>query len=263
MPCVGPCQPALSFGQLENVWISNGGALPLAPLMAAIALAESGGVPNNTNPTDNHGTQTSWGLWQVSNGTHAAYPNWSDPNANAKVAVAKQKTQGLTAWGTYSSGAAQRILAANGGGTSVAGSLPAIPALPGVVGPPSVTGEGPVDTEGEITMPSVIPNISRRWLRRVVGGAVLATGGIVGLAGVFILVGGKAPGPAQIVQGAIQARTGRKASRAAGAVAQTTPDELAERRAARGRESRGRTAEGRSRSARAEGERAAAAAGDF
>jgi hypothetical protein len=112
-------------------------------------------------------------------------------------------------------------------------------------------------------MPSIIPDISRPFLRKVVGATVLTAGAVVGLAGVFILVGGKAPGPAQIVQGVVQARTGRKASAAAGAVSRTTPDELAERRSARARESRGRAAEGRSRSARAAGESAAEAAGDF
>lgn len=98
---------AYSYGQLEELWIQAGGSKGVAPLMAAIALAESGGNPAANNYTDNGGTQTSWGLWQVSNGTHQ-WPgtgNPNDPLVNAKYAVAKYNTQGLTAWGTYDSGA--------------------------------------------------------------------------------------------------------------------------------------------------------------
>lgn len=98
---------AYSYGQLEQLWIQAGGPRAVAPLMAAIALAESGGNPDANNTTDNGGRQTSWGLWQVSNGTHAwpGSQNPNDPLANAKYAVAKYRTQGLSAWGTYDSGA--------------------------------------------------------------------------------------------------------------------------------------------------------------
>ncbi|HEX8865257.1 MAG TPA: transglycosylase SLT domain-containing protein, partial [Lentzea sp.] len=98
---------AYSYGQLETLWINAGGSKALAPLMAAIALAESGGNPAANNTTDNGGTQTSWGLWQISNGTHS-WPGSADPNNaanNAKYAVAKYQSQGLSAWGTYDSGA--------------------------------------------------------------------------------------------------------------------------------------------------------------
>jgi len=74
--------------------------------MAAIALAESGGNPQATNPDDNGGTQTSWGLWQISDGTHnQPVQGILDPMVNAKAAVAKYKSQGLRAWSTYDSGA--------------------------------------------------------------------------------------------------------------------------------------------------------------
>lgn len=95
-----------NYGQLEQLWISAGGSKALAPLMAAIAMAESGGDSEATNPTDNGGTQTSWGFWQVSDGTHnEPVPGILDPLTNAKAAVAKYKSQGLGAWGTYDSGA--------------------------------------------------------------------------------------------------------------------------------------------------------------
>jgi hypothetical protein len=95
----------LTFSQLEGYWIQAGGSKTLAPLMAAIALAESSGDPNSTNTTDNGGTQTSWGLWQISLGNHnEPSPTWNNPLENDKLAVAKYNSQGLRAWGTYTSG---------------------------------------------------------------------------------------------------------------------------------------------------------------
>jgi hypothetical protein len=103
---------ALTYAQLEGYWIQAGGSRELAPLMAAIALAESDGDAGATNPTDNGGRQTSWGLWQISNGDHSQpSPNWADPLENARLAVAKQtSSQGLGAWGTYTSGAYRQFL---------------------------------------------------------------------------------------------------------------------------------------------------------
>lgn len=104
----------LSFAQLESVWIQAGGSSAMAPLMAAIALAESSGNPNATNPTDNGGRQTSWGLWQISNGDHSQpAPNWNDPVENARLALGKLQSQGLGAWGTYDSGAYRQFLQGN------------------------------------------------------------------------------------------------------------------------------------------------------
>lgn len=100
----------LSYADLEGLWIAAGGDPAQAPLMASIALAESSGHPTSLNATDNGGTQSSYGLWQISTGTHAAPdPNWSDPLTNARLAVAKFKSQGLGAWGTYTSGAYRRF----------------------------------------------------------------------------------------------------------------------------------------------------------
>lgn len=98
-----------SYGQLEELWVSAGGSRTMAPLMAAIALAESGGDPAAENPADNGGKQTSWGLWQISDGTHnQPANNILDPRVNARQAVAKYQAQGLGAWGTYTSGAYKR-----------------------------------------------------------------------------------------------------------------------------------------------------------
>jgi len=109
-----------TYGQLETLWINAGGSKVLAPLMAAIALAESGGNPGALNTTDNNGTQTSVGLWQVSNGTHNYPASWTTPQGNAAEAVAKYKSQGLGAWGTYTSGAYQQYYQ----GSTPASALP-------------------------------------------------------------------------------------------------------------------------------------------
>src|SRR5271170_712941 len=75
----------LSYAQLKSVWLSAAkgtqyGTNAWASLMAAIAEAESGGNPAITNPNDNGGTQTSWGLWQISLGNHdEPSPNWNNP----------------------------------------------------------------------------------------------------------------------------------------------------------------------------------------
>jgi len=106
----------LSYAQLKGVWLQAAAGTQYATnawasLMAAIAEAESGGDPAITNPDDNGGKQTSWGLWQISNGTHSAPgPDWADPVGNAKLAIGKLEDQGLTAWGTYDSGAYQAYL---------------------------------------------------------------------------------------------------------------------------------------------------------
>ena len=108
----------LSYAQLEGVWIDaaeprlgRAKAYALAPIMAAIAEAESGGQAGTYNPTDNNGTQTSYGLWQISNGTHSPPSNnWADPSENAILAVGKYQGGGFAPWGTYDSGAYKAYL---------------------------------------------------------------------------------------------------------------------------------------------------------
>lgn len=104
----------LNFDDLAQLWIRAGGPPQVAGTAAAIALAESSGRPDATNPNDNHGLQTSWGLWQVSQGNHNPYPNWDIPLMNAQIAVAKYNAAGgFSPWGTYTSGAYKRFLPAN------------------------------------------------------------------------------------------------------------------------------------------------------
>lgn len=95
-----------TYGQLEGLWVDAGGSAALAPIMAAIAMAESGGnsaaVGHNTNGS------TDTGLWQI-NSVHNV-SGMTDPEANAKEAVKIYKSQGLSAWTTYTSGAYKKFL---------------------------------------------------------------------------------------------------------------------------------------------------------
>ena len=105
--------PVYSYAQLETLWINAGGPKALAPVAAAIGEAESGGNSDAVNPNDNNGTQSSYGIWQISNGTHAPpSPNWASPAVNAQLAVGKWKGAGQSfkPWGTFDSGAYKAFL---------------------------------------------------------------------------------------------------------------------------------------------------------
>lgn len=90
-----------SYGELEGLWIAAGGPRRLAPTMAAIAEAESGGDSGAHNPSG------ATGLWQILGNPFPG--NAYDPMTNARMAVAKWKTQGLGAWATWPSPARSRI----------------------------------------------------------------------------------------------------------------------------------------------------------
>jgi Lysozyme like domain len=98
----------LTFTQLQQLWIKNGGSPAWAPFMAAVAEAESGGriTAYNTNPTTG---DSSVGLWQInyfgtlSNSRTATYGSKTllrrTPTANARAAVQLFGTgAGYTNW---------------------------------------------------------------------------------------------------------------------------------------------------------------------
>lgn len=113
-----------TFPQLEQLWINAGGDRASAAVMAAIALAESGGNPGATN--HNSDGSTDRGLWQI-NSVHGSQSTY-DITGNAQAAVAIKKSQGLSAWTTYTSGAYRQFMSSAapdpnlpGGSTSVGG----------------------------------------------------------------------------------------------------------------------------------------------
>lgn len=80
----------IGFRGLENLWVQAHGSTKMAPLMAHIAQAESGGDPRARNPSG------ASGLWQILGQPFAG--NVFDPLTNAKMAVWKYQHQGLGAW---------------------------------------------------------------------------------------------------------------------------------------------------------------------
>ena len=150
-------------------------------------MAESGGCSAALNPTDNNGTQTSWGIWQISNGTHnQPVQNILDPATNAQQAVAKYKDAGgFSPWGTYSSGAYKRFLSnSTTPDTNVPGT--------GKVNLDSSGGSNPAgdcligggNIAGVVSYPCLM---TRKGARELIGGACLIGAGILGLAAMVIL----------------------------------------------------------------------------
>jgi len=128
-----------SYSQLEGLWIKAGGPKTMAPLMAAIALAESSGNPSA------HNASGASGLWQILGAPTGwtGSTDWYNPQTNARAAVAKYHTQGLAAWQSYTSGAYRKYL--KGGVTATVpgggpGSQVHIPGTPVSVGASGLLG---------------------------------------------------------------------------------------------------------------------------
>lgn len=200
-----------SYAQLEQLWINAGGSKSLAPMAAAIAEAESGGNSAAMNYTDNGGTQTSVGLWQVSTGTHQFPAAWTTPSGNAAEAVAKYTAAGgWSPWGTYDSGAYKQFLSgsttpdpnvpggtAAGGGTTAqttAAEQAAAAAASTQLGSTCLIGFGGVpgtswvnDIFGSGGNVGQFCILSKSEVRALLGGLIIAAGGLVAITGVLIL----------------------------------------------------------------------------
>ena len=101
----------------------------MGPVMAAIALAESGGCPYaKAGPVDDRPQkictyryttgEDSYGLWQINRDAHPQFSRGQlyDPLGNARAAVAVLGSGPPTPWSTYTNGAYQQYL--QGGGSS-------------------------------------------------------------------------------------------------------------------------------------------------
>jgi len=98
----------LSKSQLASLWVRAGGDRGRANLMAAIALAESGGWTRRPNATGSG----AYGLWQILG--QIVPGNLGSPLVNARNAVAKYESQGLDAWEAYTNGSYRQYLARGG-----------------------------------------------------------------------------------------------------------------------------------------------------
>lgn len=145
-----------TYSQLEGLWIQAGGPRWRAPLMAAIAMAESGGQSDARNPSG------ATGLWQILGAVNPQdQSRLTNPSVNAHEAVLKYRSQGLGAWATYTSGAYKKFLRGN---------------------PPPPTGPGP----GPVTTSSPISGILNFFTNP---GDLLQRFGLVIFGGLLIVVG--------------------------------------------------------------------------
>lgn len=214
MACSGK---TYSYAQLEQLWINAGGPRSVAYIAAAIALAESTGCATSVNPNDSNGqggTQTSWGLWQISNGTHSQpVPYILDPNVNARQAVVKYSEAlnagkpGFSPWGTYTSGAYKHYL--NAATTPDKNGVPPPGVAAGSVGNEA---QGISDSDCMFAFPQIASSglvkavspvsnllgsvggsciLTKSQFRTVLGASILVAGGLVLTVGaVFIMVYG-------------------------------------------------------------------------
>lgn len=186
----------LTYAQLKGLWLQGSGGTRYhtnqwATTMAAIAEAESGGNTDALNPSDNNGTQSSFGLWQISSGTHAPpAANWADPSEQVKLAIGKLNGQGLAAWGTYNSGAYKAYMH---GGTA---PDPNIPGNPGGIQAQTLAA-GTADCLVALTTFHDLPVIGHFFgapclvtksnARAFLGAAFILAGGLVALPGILLL----------------------------------------------------------------------------
>lgn len=192
-----------TYAQLEGLWINAGGPKALAPVMAAIAEAESGGCSTAYNASG------ATGLWQILGAVDPSdQSKLTNPSINAKEALLKYKDQGLGAWVTYTTGAYKAFLKGSttpdtnvpggGGGGSTAtltaatspGCLLAIPSVDLKV---TSIGGGCIVTKSEG--------------RAVIGAMVMMSGGVILGVGVLVLValGLKHAGAGRVAGGALEA----------------------------------------------------------
>jgi hypothetical protein len=239
----------LSFAQLEQLWIGNGGSPTWAPVAAAVALAESGGNTEAVNPSDPYGG--SFGLWQI-NGSHGpqgeATPAWSaqmfDPNTNAKQAVAL--SQNGRNWGPWKGDPVAAVqvgsstplptqtlyslLAKSGrstGGLTASGGGAAAPIVLNTTADQAAGKPIPGACDDAVYLVNAGPFhlISQCQARALMGGALVAVGGLGMLVAVAIFVaagfgrsGAAAtaaqaiPGPAGAAVKAAKRRSGSRAS---------------------------------------------------
>ena len=213
----------LTFSQLEQLWIQNGGNRSWAPTMAAVALAESGGNYGPSEINNNPSTgDYSVGLWQInyfgdlgpSRTQRYGPPSVlaSDPNANARAAVdlLGANGSGITNWegdraagaviaqgGPLSTKQAQALgsgggnvyaAAANITGTGL-GQATADAAAGAGQYCGHVAGSNAAIPGNAFTIPHTSVGITYCQLKAMKGGLLTVAGGILLLASVALIIG--------------------------------------------------------------------------
>lgn len=191
-----------NYAELEGLWINAGGRKTLAPIMAAIAMAESSGCSAAYNPSG------ASGLWQVECPINAQYVpggcgNVFSPSANASAAVAIWKAQGLDAWQTYTSGAYKAFVSgsttpdtnvpSSDGGASAptTATLTAADTNLGntcLVGIPNALSNVPVI--GGLFSQDLVCFFRKTEARALIGGLMIAAGGVTVVVSLGIVIVG-------------------------------------------------------------------------
>jgi hypothetical protein len=165
-----------TYAQLEGLWINAGGAKALAPTMAAIAMAESGGCSAAYNPSG------ATGLWQILGAVNSKdQSGLYDPAVNAREAVLKYQAQGLGAWETYTSGAYKAELSSS---TTPDVNVPAAATLDSATSTSAAS-----SCAWSLKLPAVGQTcvISVTGARVLLGGSLLVVAGVLGLAAAVII----------------------------------------------------------------------------
>lgn len=105
-----------TYAQLEQLWTRNGGNALVAPVAAAIAMAESSGRSAVESSNPDGGVNV--GPWQIdTRGVGAGYTaaQLQDPDTNARLAV-KGSNNGAnwSPWATFASGKYKKFLQGHG-----------------------------------------------------------------------------------------------------------------------------------------------------
>lgn len=111
-----------SYSQLRKLWLNAGGNKGWSYVMAAIAMAESGGNPQ-AHHVDSNGS-IDYGLWQINTIHHYAVSDMLNPQQNAKEAVSIFNSAGPHAWSTYNNGAYKKYMPAGKGAPNIADPVP-------------------------------------------------------------------------------------------------------------------------------------------
>jgi hypothetical protein len=223
----------LTYAQLEGLWIANGGNKAVAPLAAAIAMAESSGRTDVTSANPDGGVNV--GLWQLDTrgkGAGHTVADLQNPATNAAVAV-RGSSNGTdwSAWATFASGAYKRFMNGSttpdtnvpGGGQAAVTAASQQAAAAGPECAFSIGGQhiGILFGHGP-SLPSACL-ISKTEVRAVLGGLILVAGALVMMPGLVIVMayGFKATGAAAATVKAAQyvpgGGTAIRAARTAGA----------------------------------------------
>jgi hypothetical protein len=181
-----------SQGELAQLWSTVNPGVGDPKLMAAIAMAESGG---NSQIVNSIGAS---GLWQI----HPPEPGVLNPTTNARIAGRKLATQGLKAWEVYTNGSYRKFLGGSSGGQGGGGGLFGMFGKAAewlVNGGKKLLGKLP---DPKKMLPDWLQGMGKNvigkaegWIKRKVGGLVASVpnviGGALGSVGSALGIGGK------------------------------------------------------------------------